>query len=121
MFEKAKSEIHAVKQHLLHSLPAALGLSSDSIVIKAAISGLNKELSRLPPIWCPFYEHDWAGSCWANAVIKEAPHDSLNEVGDTKLKEIGLSKFDSKWLSKEYSGGLKRKHSVARATLGSHR
>jgi len=50
MFEKAKSEIHAVKQHLLHSLPAALGLSSDSIVIKAAISGLNKELSRLPPI-----------------------------------------------------------------------
>eukprot|EP00804_Cyclotella_cryptica_P022616 CCRYP_009487-RA/>CCRYP_009487-RA protein AED:0.19 eAED:0.19 QI:246/1/1/1/1/1/2/7139/550 len=47
MFENEKNEINALKQHLLHSLPAALSLSSDSIAVKAAISGLDKELSRL--------------------------------------------------------------------------
>ena len=52
------------------------------------------------------------------AVIKGVPRDSLTEVVDTKLKEIGLSEFDSKRLSKEYSGGMKRKLSVACATIG---
>jgi hypothetical protein len=46
MYEKEKSEILRLKQHLL-SIPSNLGLASDSVAIRAAIAGLDKELSRL--------------------------------------------------------------------------
>lgn len=53
MHEKEKSEIEALKAHLLQNLPhTPLGthgilLSSDSVAIQAAVAGLEKELGRL--------------------------------------------------------------------------
>ena len=47
MYEKERSEIQRLKQHLLTSLPSNLGLASDSVAIRAAIAGLDKETSRL--------------------------------------------------------------------------
>ncbi len=43
----------------------------------------------------------------------------LDEVVAAKLTEVGLSEFDGKRLSSGYSGGMKRKLSVACATIGS--
>ena len=47
MYEKEQSEIQRLKQHLLTSLPSNLGLASDSIAIRAAVAGLDKETTRL--------------------------------------------------------------------------
>lgn len=47
MYEKERSEIQRLKQHILTSLPSNLGLSPDSVAITAAIAGLDKETSRL--------------------------------------------------------------------------
>lgn len=52
------------------------------------------------------------------AVIKGVPRDLLADVVKEKLTEVGLNEFDSKRLSSEYSGGMKRKLSVACATIG---
>ena len=40
------------------------------------------------------------------------------ELVKRKLAEVGLSKFDSDRLSSEYSGGMKRRLSLACATIG---
>ena len=52
------------------------------------------------------------------AAIKGVPVDFAKEAVDQKLAEVGLSDFDSDRLSSGYSGGMKRKLSVACATIG---
>ena len=52
------------------------------------------------------------------AAIKGVPADFAKEAVDQKLAEVGLSDFDSDRLSSVYSGGMKRKLSVACATIG---
>ena len=52
------------------------------------------------------------------AIIKGVPLGILDLVVTEKLKEVGLSEFDGKRLSSKYSGGMKRKLSVACATIG---
>mmetsp|Transcript_4166 Transcript_4166/g.7753 ORF Transcript_4166/g.7753 Transcript_4166/m.7753 type:complete len:623 (-) Transcript_4166:286-2154(-) len=53
MYEKEKSEIQNLKSYLLHTLPTTplppnnVLLSSNSVALKAAIAGLDKELTRL--------------------------------------------------------------------------
>ena len=53
------------------------------------------------------------------AVIKGVPKRVLDDVVASKLAEVGLSEADGKRLSSGYSGGMKRKLSVACATIGS--
>lgn len=55
------------------------------------------------------------------AIVKGVRKGVLNAVVAAKLKEVGLSEADSNRLSSEYSGGMKRKLSVACATVGSPR
>lgn len=52
------------------------------------------------------------------AAIKGVPKEMIDEAVAIKLDEVGLSKFDSDRVSSEYSGGMKRKLSVACATIG---
>ena len=53
------------------------------------------------------------------AVIKGVQKDILKEIVSAKLEEVGLSEADGNRLSSGYSGGMKRKLSVACATIGS--
>jgi ABC-type multidrug transport system ATPase subunit len=52
------------------------------------------------------------------AAIKGIPRDSIAGAAISKLTEVGLNEFDSDRLSAQYSGGMKRKLSVACATIG---
>ena len=52
------------------------------------------------------------------AAIKGVPSELLEEAVRSKLDEVGLNEFDSNRLSSIYSGGMKRKLSVACATIG---
>ena len=55
------------------------------------------------------------------AIIKGVSSAMLKEAVAAKLAEVGLSEFDSDKLSQGYSGGMKRKLSVAIATIGNPR
>jgi ATP-binding cassette subfamily A (ABC1) protein 3 len=52
------------------------------------------------------------------ASIKGIPRGSVKDAAADKLKEVGLSEKDSDRLSSDYSGGMKRKLSLACATIG---
>jgi len=52
------------------------------------------------------------------ASIKGVPREFVKEAAAAKLAEVGLSEYDSDRLSSGYSGGMKRKLSVACATIG---
>lgn len=52
------------------------------------------------------------------ASIKGLKSKFLKEAVDHKLSEVGLSEKDSDRLSSNYSGGMKRKLSIACATIG---
>ena len=52
------------------------------------------------------------------ASIKGIPVELVKEAAAAKLKEVGLSEFDSDRLAAGYSGGMKRRLSLATATIG---
>merc|ERR1712127_1146191 len=52
------------------------------------------------------------------ASIKGIPKDLITAAARSKLAEVGLNEYDSDRLSSQYSGGMKRKLSVACATIG---
>jgi len=52
------------------------------------------------------------------ASIKGIPVSLVKEASDAKLAEVGLSEFDSDRLAAGYSGGMKRRLSLATATIG---
>merc|ERR1711937_978325 len=52
------------------------------------------------------------------ASIKGIPEALVKEAAAAKLKEVGLSEFDSDRLAAGYSGGMKRRLSLATATIG---
>mmetsp|Transcript_30651 Transcript_30651/g.64872 ORF Transcript_30651/g.64872 Transcript_30651/m.64872 type:complete len:1373 (-) Transcript_30651:2144-6262(-) len=73
--------------------------------------------------YCPQFDAHFANMTgWEHvelyAVIKGVPQDLLKEAVTAKLDEVGLSESDGKRLSSGYSGGMKRKLSVACATIG---
>ena len=55
------------------------------------------------------------------ANIKGVPSDQLSYLCSAKLKEVGLNEEDADKLSAGYSGGMKRKLSVACASIGEPR
>lgn len=81
------------------------------------------ELTRRKIGYCPQFDAHFANMTgWEHvelyAVIKGVPQNYLKEVVASKLTEVGLSLVDGKRPSSEYSGGMKRKLSVACATIG---
>ena len=52
------------------------------------------------------------------AAIKGVPRKYIKEAANSKLDEMGLNEKDRLRLAAGYSGGMKRKLSVACATIG---
>ena len=52
------------------------------------------------------------------ASIKGIPTQRVREAAAVKLREVGLSEYDSDRLCSNYSGGMKRRLSLACATIG---
>lgn len=52
------------------------------------------------------------------ASIKGVPKEAIKEAAAYKLKEVGLSDEDADRLAAGYSGGMKRRLSLANATIG---
>lgn len=52
------------------------------------------------------------------AAIKGTPKEFLKQAVDEKLAAVGLNEFDSDRLAAQYSGGMKRRLTLACATIG---
>ena len=73
--------------------------------------------------YCPQFDAHFANLTGREHVelyasIKGIPLDFVKEAAAAKLKEVGLSEKDSDRLSAGYSGGMKRRLSLACATIG---
>jgi ATP-binding cassette subfamily A (ABC1) protein 3 len=73
--------------------------------------------------YCPQFDAHFANLTGREHVelyasIKGVPKEFIKEAAAAKLKEVGLSEFDSDRLSAGYSGGMKRRLSLACATIG---
>jgi len=73
--------------------------------------------------YCPQFDAHFANMTGREhvelyATIKGIPFDSVKEAAASKLAEVGLSKYDSNRLAANYSGGMKRRLSLACATIG---
>lgn len=55
------------------------------------------------------------------ASVKGVPFDSVAATVTKKLEEVGLNDFDADRLCSNYSGGMKRRLSIACATIGQPR
>ncbi|CAB9510069.1 Retinal-specific ATP-binding cassette transporter [Seminavis robusta] len=74
--------------------------------------------------YCPQFDAHFANLTGREHVelyasIKGIPSDSVRIAAAEKLKQVGLSETDSDRLSSNYSGGMKRRLSLACATIGS--
>lgn len=74
--------------------------------------------------YCPQFDAHFANMTGREHVelyasIKGVSSEYVREAAAAKLAEVGLNEFDSDRLSSGYSGGMKRKLSVACATIGS--
>lgn len=73
--------------------------------------------------YCPQFDAHFANLTGREHVelyasIKGVPSELVKEAAAAKLKEVGLSEKDSDRLSVGYSGGMKRRLSLACATIG---
>jgi ATP-binding cassette, subfamily A (ABC1), member 3 len=73
--------------------------------------------------YCPQFDAHFAQLSGRNHVelyasIKGIPAEFVKEAAANKLKEVGLSEYDSDRLCVNYSGGMKRRLSLACATIG---
>ena len=77
-------------------------------------------------ILCSFYRntsHHFLGTDFhlftqLYAAIKGIPANSVKAAAADKLAQVGLSEKDSDRLSSNYSGGMRRRLSLACATIG---
>lgn len=73
--------------------------------------------------YCPQFDAHFASLSGRHHVelyasIKGVPPEFVKEAAALKLQEVGLSEFDSDRLCANYSGGMKRRLSLACATIG---
>ena len=96
--------------------------SGDAFLAGFSVSN-EPEQTRRQIGYCPQFDAHFANMTgWEHvelyAIIKGVPRDRLKSIVAAKLMEVGLCDIDSKRLSSGYSGGMKRKLSVACATIG---
>lgn len=97
--------------------------SGDAFLAGHSVSN-EPEQTRRQIGYCPQFDAHFANMSGYEhielyAVIKGIKRDKVNEMVTSKLAEVGLSDIDGKRLSSGYSGGMKRKLSVACSTIGS--
>merc|ERR1712087_1036999 len=97
--------------------------SGDAILASHSVSN-EPEQTRRQIGYCPQFDAHFANMTgWEHvelyAIIKGVPRDRLKSIVAEKLMEVGLCDIEGKRLSSGYSGGMKRKLSVACATIGS--
>jgi len=73
--------------------------------------------------YCPQFDAHFANLTGREHVelyasIRGVPDSNVKEAAISKLAEVGLSEFDSDRLAAGYSGGMKRRLSLATATIG---
>lgn len=73
--------------------------------------------------YCPQFDAHFANLTGREHVelyasIKGVPKEAVKEAAETKLREVGLDEKDWDRLSAGYSGGMKRRLSLACATIG---
>ena len=73
--------------------------------------------------YCPQFDAHFANMTGREhielyASIKGVPKDLVKDAVAEKLREVGLNDFDSDRLCSNYSGGMKRRLSLAIATIG---
>lgn len=73
--------------------------------------------------YCPQFDAHFANMTGREhvelyAAIKGIPKEFVKESAALKLKEVGLSETDADRVSSKYSGGMKRRLSLACATIG---
>lgn len=73
--------------------------------------------------YCPQFDAHFANLTGREHVelyasIKGVPREFVREAASAKLHEVGLSEFDSDRVAAGYSGGMKRRLSLACATIG---
>jgi len=73
--------------------------------------------------YCPQFDAHFTNltgreHCELYASIKGVPKAAVKEAAETKLREVGLEEKDWDRLSAGYSGGMKRRLSLACATIG---
>lgn len=74
--------------------------------------------------YCPQFDAHFANMTGREhielyASIKGIPKNAVKDAVAEKLREVGLNDFDNDRLCSNYSGGMKRRLSLAIATIGS--
>jgi ATP-binding cassette subfamily A (ABC1) protein 3 len=96
--------------------------SGDAYICGHSVSN-NPEMTRRLIGYCPQFDAHFQNMTGREhvelyAAIKGVPRKSIREAASAKLREVGLAEGDWDKLSSKYSGGMKRKLSVACATIG---
>ena len=96
--------------------------SGDAILSGFSVTH-HPEATRRRIGYCPQFDAHFANLTGREHVelyasIKGVPEQFVKDAAAAKLEEVGLSAFDSDRLSSNYSGGMKRRLSLACATIG---
>jgi ATP-binding cassette, subfamily A (ABC1), member 3 len=116
----------AGKTTMLGILTAEFPATSGDATLDGFSVTSQPELTRRKVGYCPQFDAHFTNMTGREhvelyAAIKGLSKDVIHEAASQKLLEVGLSEEDSDRLSSEYSGGMKRKLSVACAMIGNPR
>jgi len=113
----------AGKTTTMSMLTAEFPPSAGDAILAGYSVTTNPEKTRQEIGFCPQFDAHFTNMTGREHVslyasIKGVPRPLVNEAVTKKLDEIGLNEEDRDRLSSKYSGGMKRKLSVACATIG---
>lgn len=113
----------AGKTTIMGILTAEFSPTSGDAVLAGNSVSLHPELTRRMVGYCPQFDAHFTNMTGREhvelyAAIKGIPKNTIREAAASKLTDVGISEEDRDRLSSEYSGGMKRKLSVACAMIG---
>lgn len=113
----------AGKTTTMQMLTAEFPATSGDATLAGFSVSKEPEKTRRRVGYCPQFDAHFANMTGREhvelyATIKGIPFEHVKEVAARKLEQVGLSEFDSDRLSVNYSGGMKRRLSLACATIG---
>lgn len=111
------------KTTTMQMLTAEFPASSGDATLAGYSVSKQPEKTRRRVGYCPQFDAHFANMTGREhvelyATIKGIPRGAVKEAAAAKLAEVGLSPEDSDRLAANYSGGMKRRLSLATATIG---